>query len=185
MNALQELRQEHEAVKLTLRVLDRICQKIEGSGTLGDPQHVEQLLEFFTVFVDKCHHGKEEELLFPALEQVGVGRDRGPIGVMLEEHQRGRECVRKMKAAFSQFKAGAADGAGDFTTSARDYIALLHQHIDKEDGVLYPLAEKQLSAATLAELLKGFETIELEKIGAGKHEEFHKMIDHLEKVYLT
>jgi len=184
MNAIQELRMEHDAVKLTLKVLDKICQKIEPSRKLGDPQHVDQLLEFFTVFVDKCHHGKEEELLFPALEQIGVGRDNGPIGVMLTEHQLGREYVQKMKGAFSQFKTGTAPAAADFTRSARDYISLLDQHIEKENNVLFPLAEKQLSEAKLAELLKGFEMIETEKIGAGKHEEFHKMIDHLESVYL-
>lgn len=184
MKAIQELRMEHDAVRLTLKALDRICQKIELSGKLDDPQDVDHLLEFFTVFVDKCHHGKEEELLFPTLEQIGVGRDKGPIGVMLTEHQLGRECVREMKAAFSQFKAGVASAAVDFTRTARDYISLLDQHINKENNVLFPLAEKQLSEAKLAELLKGFEMIETEKIGVGKHEEFHKMIDHLESVYL-
>jgi hemerythrin-like domain-containing protein len=175
---------EHEAVRLTLRVLDRICQKIERSEKLGDPQHVDQLLEFFTVFVDKCHHGKEEELLFPALEQIGVGRDKGPIGVMLREHELGRESVQKMKAAFSEFKAGAAAAAVDFTRNARAYISLLNQHIDKENNVLFPMAEKQLPEGQLAELLKGFELIETEKVGPGRHEEFHKMLDHLESVYL-
>ncbi len=184
MNATQELRMEHDAVKLTLKVLDRICQEIELSGKLNGAQHVDHLLEFFTVFVDKCHHGKEEELLFPALEQIGVNRDKGPIGVMLREHQLGRECVQKMKTAFLQFKAGAVPAAVDFTRSARDYISLLNQHIDKENNVLFPLAEKQLSDAKLAELFKGFELIETEKIGVGKHEEFHKMIDHLESAYL-
>jgi hemerythrin-like domain-containing protein len=184
MNAIQELRMEHDAVKLTLKVLDRICQEIELSGKLGDAQHVDHLLEFFTVFVDKCHHGKEEELLFPALEQIGVNRDKGPIGVMLREHQLGRECVQKMKASFSQFMMGASSAAVDFTRSARDYISLLNQHIDKENNVLFPIAEKQLSEAKLAELLKEFERIEEQKIGVGRHEEFHKMIDQLESAYL-
>jgi hemerythrin-like domain-containing protein len=175
---------EHDAVKLTLKVLDKICQQIEISEKPGNLQDVDHLLEFFTVFVDKCHHGKEEELLFPALEQVGVGRDRGPIGVMLREHQLGREYVQKMKAAFSQFNTGAAPAAAEFTRSAREYISLLNQHIDKENNVLFPLAEKQLSEAKLSELLKGFEMIEAKKIGVGKHEEFHKMIDHLESAYL-
>lgn len=185
MNAIQELRMEHDAVRLTLKVLDRICQEIELSGKLGDAQHVDHLLEFFTVFVDKCHHGKEEELLFPALEKVGVNRDNGPIGVMLREHQLGRESVQKMKAAFSQFKTGSVSAAVDFTRNARDYISLLDQHIEKENNVLFPLAEKQLSEAKLAELLKGFEKIEADKIGVGKHEEFHKMIDQLESAYLV
>jgi hemerythrin-like domain-containing protein len=185
MKAIQELRMEHDAVRLTLKVLDRICQETELSGKLGNAQHVDHLLEFFTVFVDKCHHGKEEELLFPALEQIGVNRDNGPIGVMLREHQLGRESVQKMKAAFSQFKTGSVSAAVDFTRNARDYISLLDQHIEKENNVLFPLAEKQLSEAKLAELLKGFEKIEADKIGVGKHEEFHKMIDQLESAYLV
>jgi hemerythrin-like domain-containing protein len=184
MNAIQELRMEHDAVRLTLKILDRICQEIELSGKLDNAQHVDHLLEFFTVFVDKCHHGKEEELLFPALEQIGVNRDKGPIGVMLREHQLGRECVRKMKAAFLQFKAGEPRTAKDFVRSARDYMSLLNQHIEKENNVLFPMAERQLSEATLADLSKGFERIEEQKIGVGKHEEFHKMIDQLESAYL-
>ena len=184
MKAIQDLRMEHDAVRLTLKVLERIAQKIEQKGTLDDPRHVDQLLEFFTVFVDRCHHGKEEELLFPALEQAGVARDKGPIGVMLREHELGRECVQKMKAAVTRIKAGEPPAAKDFARSARDYIALLNQHIDKENNVLFPMAERQLSEATLAELSKGFDRIEEQKIGVGKHEEFHQMIDQLERVYL-
>jgi hemerythrin-like domain-containing protein len=184
MKAIQDLRMEHDAVRLTLKVLERIAQKIERQGMLDDPQHMDQLLEFFTVFVDKCHHGKEEELLFPAMERAGVARDRGPIGVMLHEHELGRECVQKMKAALPRIKTGESQAAKDFVRSARDYIALLNQHIDKENNVLFPLAERQLSEATLAELSKGFDRIEEQKIGVGKHEEFHKMIDQLESAYL-
>lgn len=184
MKAIQELRMEHDAVRLTLKVLDRICQRVELSGKLDDPQDVDHLLEFFTVFVDKCHHGKEEELLFPALEHIGVGRDKGPIGVMLKEHQQGREYVQEMKAAISTLNTGSVSAAVDFIRTARNYISLLDQHIDKENNVLFPIAEKQLSETKLAELSKGFERIEEMKIGVGKHEEFHKMIDQLESAYL-
>jgi hemerythrin-like domain-containing protein len=184
MKAIQDLRMEHDAVRLTLRVLERIAQKIEQKGTPEDLRHVDQLLEFFSVFVDKCHHGKEEEQLFPALEQSGVARDRGPIGVMLWEHELGRECVKKMKDAFSRIKAGIPQAATDFARSAGDYISLLNQHIEKENNVLFPMAERQLSEATLAELSQGFDRIEVQKIGIGKHEEFHKMIDQLESAYL-
>jgi hemerythrin-like domain-containing protein len=184
MKAIQDLKMEHDAVRLTLRVLERIAQKIERQDSLDNPQHVDQLLEFFTVFVDKCHHGKEEELLFPAMEQAGVARDRGPIGVMLHEHELGRECVRKMKAAFSRLKTGDSQAATDFARSAGDYISLLNQHIEKENTVLFPMAERQLSKAKLEELSKGFDRIEEQKIGIGKHEEFHKMIDQLESAYL-
>ena len=184
MKPMDELRTEHEAVRLTLGILEKICLKMEQPQETVDLAHVDQLLEFFVVFVDKCHHGKEEELLFPALEEIGVRREGGPIGVMLMEHQQGREFVRKMKEAFSEYRSGNPAAAVPFIREARGYIALLDQHILKENNVLFPLAEKQLSAAKQSELADGFETIEVRKIGAGKHEEFHRMLEHLESVYL-
>ena len=96
MKPIQDLIMEHEAVNLTLKILDKICSNIEQTGRISNPEHLDQRIEFFIVFVDKCHHGKEEELLFPALEAIGVQRDGGPIGVMLSEHQQGREYVPKM-----------------------------------------------------------------------------------------
>ena len=184
MQPIQDLRMEHDAVRVTLRILDEICQTIEESGAIIDIRHLDQLLEFFNVFVDKCHHGKEEELLFPALENVGVSRQGGPIGVLLNEHQQGREYVRNMHAALAQYMKGNRKAVTELVKTAREYINLLDQHIDKENNVLFPLAETHLSEQEQAQLWEGFEIIETQKIGAGKHEEFHKMLENLESIYL-
>jgi len=184
MNPIQDLMKEHEAVELTLKILDKICSSIEQSGKISNPEHLNQLIEFFMVFVDKCHHGKEEELLFPSLEAVGIQRDHGPIGVMLAEHQQGREYVQKMNTAISQYKDGDPEAAAELVKNARAYIALLRQHIDKENNVLFPLGDNRLSEEKKAELWEGFEIIETQKIGPGRHEEFHKMLEYLESVYL-
>lgn len=66
-------------------------------------EELEGIMEFLMVFVDKCHHGKEEDFLFPALEAAGVARDGGPIGVMLHEHERGRRHIADMKNALGDF----------------------------------------------------------------------------------
>jgi hemerythrin-like domain-containing protein len=134
--------------------------------------------------VDKCHHGKEEELLFPALENVGVSNRGGPIEVLLKEHQQGREYVQAMNAALGKYMRGDRSVVNDFVKSAKEYINLLNQHIDKENGVLFPLAETHLSEQEQAKLWKGFEMIETKKIGVGKHEEFHKILENLESIYL-
>ena len=184
MQPIKDLKMEHDAVQLTLRILDKICQKIEQSGEIIDLQHIDQLLEVFKVFVDKCHHGKEEELLFPALENVGVSREGGPIEVLLHEHQQGREYVQNMNAALVQYKKGDRTADDEFVRNAKGYINLLNQHIDKENSVLFPLAETHLSEQEQAKLWEGFELIETQKIGAGKHDEFHEMLENLERVYL-
>ena len=184
MNAIEDLISEHEAVRLALQILNKMDVEIEESGTITRPKHLEQLLEFLAVFVDKCHHSKEEELLFPALESVGVGRENGPIGVMLIEHQQGREHVAGMKKALSQFANHNEDAAEKISRHIKAYISLLHRHIEKENEVLFPMAVQHLSENKLAALKNGFDQIEAERIGEGKHEAFHEMLDTLQDIYL-
>jgi hemerythrin-like domain-containing protein len=181
MNAIDDLVNEHEAVKSAIRILKRMCREIEHSAEMSIPEHLDRLLDFFTTFVDRCHHSKEEEQLFPALEEVGVSRDGGPVGVMLKEHQQGRDLVANMKVALDRYRKGYEDAAQEFITSANDYTTLLNFHIDKENDVLFPMALKHLSESKLAGLKLAFDRIEKEKIGAGKHEAFHHLLHSLEK----
>lgn len=184
MNAINELFAEHEAVRRALKILKAMGRHIEKTGQINHTQHVQQLFDFFNTFVDRCHHGKEEELLFPALEQVGISRKGGPVGVMLMEHQQGRDLVAKMKNELSRHIDGDNNAARNFKRHADEYIALLDFHIDKENNVLFPMAIKHLTEKTLAELKHGFDKIESEKIGNGKHAHFHQMLEEFERRYL-
>jgi hemerythrin-like domain-containing protein len=178
-----ELKQEHQGILLMLRILEKVAAKIE-SGEKTDLDHLERIVDFFRVFADKCHHGKEEDLLFPAMEKCGISKERGPIGVMLMEHQEGRRYVRGMADALDRYKKGDSSDLKEFSQNARDYISLLTQHINKEDQVLFPMGEKVLPKDVQAKLAEGFEKIEVERIGEGTHEELHKLLEKLEKIYL-
>src|SRR5665647_273873 len=94
MKATQQLKDEHEGVRLMLRILGEVSRQFDFEGHVPN-EHFEGIFEFLKVFVDKCHHGKEEELLFPALTKVGIPQD-GPIAVMLFEHEMGRKYIRVM-----------------------------------------------------------------------------------------
>ena len=183
MSATQQLKDEHEGILLMLRILDKIAAKIEAQGSV-DPHHLERIVEFFQVFADKCHHGKEEDLLFPELEKSGISRERGPIGLMLAEHQQGRRYVKGMADALAQYRPGDTQGPLEFAKNARDYIHLLTQHIGKENNVLFPMGDRVLSEKTQKALEEGFEKIERERIGEGTHEEFHKLLHHLQEIFL-
>jgi hemerythrin-like domain-containing protein len=183
MKSLDELRAEHDGIKLMLKILSAIVDQAEKGGQV-DTDHLNQIMEFMMVFVDNCHHGKEEELLFPALTAAGVPLEGGPVGVMLHEHTLGRRSVQAMFDALADYKAGDEKAIQDFAANARQYINLLNAHIDKENNVLYPMGEKLLSNETDARLLEGFETIEHDRIGEGKHEQFHEMLQRLKNQYL-
>lgn len=184
MKPTEQLRHEHEAIKLVLAVLEKLGSKLP-SGAAVDPADMDGILEFITVFSDQCHHGKEEGLLFPALIAAGLPGDAGPIAVMLSEHDQGRSCVKQMVEAWRRYRAGDKAAAREFAESAAAYIELLTAHIEKENTVLFPIAERILSAETEQKVFDEFERFEVEKIGAGKHEEFHQMLGRLRQAYLT
>jgi hemerythrin-like domain-containing protein len=181
MKATQQLRDEHEGVKIMLNIIEQVCQKLQATGNLNG-EHFEGILEFLKVFVDKCHHGKEEELLFPALVAVGVPED-GPIAVMLHEHQMGRNYVKAIGTAFAGYKTGEIFSSKGVLQNAHGYISLLREHIEKENDVLFVMADNLLPEKRQDELFEGFEKIEEERIGVGRHEEFHGLLKKLSGIY--
>lgn len=76
MKPTEILKEEHVAIKSMLEV--RICDRPEVG-----PDHLERVVEF----ADKAIM---EDMLFPAMAEVGIPVEGGPIGVMLAEHETGR-----------------------------------------------------------------------------------------------
>ena len=182
MHPTEELKVEHRAIKRVLHVLDRVC----SAGQADEPVDLDQLegiVEFIQIFADRCHHGKEEDLLFVAMEEAGVPRESGPIAVMLQEHVLGREYVSGMSHAVAALKVGDQTAWTDFCHNASQYVALLRQHIDKEDNILYPIADRVLTQEKQQTLSEGFDQIERERIGEGRHEAFHRFLEELDRRY--
>ena len=100
------LRKEHKGILKMLDVTDEVARRLEAGQSVA-PEKLADLLEFFRLFADQCHHGKEEDLLFPRLEQRGMPRAGGPIGVMLAEHDQGRSLIKQMAEASEAYGAGA------------------------------------------------------------------------------
>jgi hemerythrin-like domain-containing protein len=146
------LREEHRVILRALGVLEAAAARLAGGRLLPEGWWPE-IIAWLRGFADKNHHAKEETSLFPAMVKAGVPSDGGPIGVMLEEHQRGRALVRAMEAGEPAARAA----------KAREYVALLREHIDKENGVLFPLADAVLDEAAQRALQREFEAVEAEQ----------------------
>jgi hemerythrin-like domain-containing protein len=183
MNGTAQLRAEHEGINIMLQILEVISDKI-ASNSAVELSHIERIIEFLQVFADQCHHGKEEKILFPALERAGIPREGGPIGVMLMEHVIGRDAILAMKRAVKGLKSGESDAGAGFVKAAGTYIDLLRNHIAKENNILFAVAERRFSMEEQKRLYEDFERMEREKIGEGRHEAFHSLLNELSEIYL-
>jgi hypothetical protein len=79
-------------------LLEKAVARLDAGQSLpeGFPEWAPR---FFQQFADQCHHAKEEDVFFPVLKQRGIPEQGGPIGVMLHEHDLGRDCVGRMREA--------------------------------------------------------------------------------------
>ena len=173
-----DLRHEHEAIRFSLRILAVMVERAKA-GRL-DGVDALALVDFLKEFADKCHHGKEEGILFPELEKAGIPNAGGPIGAMLHEHELGRGHIRDMEAALRKHPADFAA----FARAAEAYGGLLDQHIEKENSVLFPMGERVIDERKRGAIFERFEEHEEKVVGAVRHEELHAMLDRFEKKYL-
>jgi hemerythrin-like domain-containing protein len=137
-------------------------------------------LDFIRHFADQCHHFKEEKVLFPALEAHGIPNEGGPIGMMLMEHEEGRSYVRAMFEAIGKIEAGDPSAQAALFENAKQYLRLLREHIQKEDDILFRMADEVIPEDEQRQLLKDFETHEAEEMGAGVHEKYLTIAQELE-----
>ena len=180
MMPTDELMAEHRVIERMLGIVSNACDRLE-KGEEVDQELFAGAADFFRNFADRCHHGKEEKLLFEKMQERGMSGEVGPIAVMLREHEDGRAHVRKMAELSKKKIEGKVKT--NLVKEARVYVELLSQHIQKEDHILYPMAEQMLSRKDMEELEKGFAEVEETIMGPGVHEKYHHMIEEWEKKY--
>ena len=155
--ATVDLRAEHEVILQALAVLERVADRLAAGRPVSDST-VTNLVQFLQTFADRCHHGKEEDQLFPAMRAKGAG---GPLSVFLEEHEEGRRYLRTLATGVSP---------AERATAARRYVAMLHDHIERENEVLFPMADELFTAEEHGALARAYEDVERRVVGTGGHE---------------
>jgi hemerythrin-like domain-containing protein len=179
MKATEILMSEHTVVERVLVSLEGAVQA-SAQGKAVRPEFFIDAADFIRGFADGCHHRKEENVLFKTMGQYGVPVQGGPIGVMLDEHEQGRGFTRAMRSGAEKWKDGQESGRQEALTAAGQYAALLHQHILKENNILFPMADRAIPLANQEQVAVDFERVEHEETGAGVHEKYLALAESLE-----
>lgn len=180
MKATDILMQEHRAIERALNVLDAAAVRLEAGASVP-PDLLEGAMQFIRLFADRCHHGKEEGYLFPALERSGLPKDAGPLAVMQTDHDDGRALVRSMGDALAQMAAGNRSVVPAFCRSAREFSALLRSHIMKEDQVLFVMADMRLPQGVQDQLTNDFLAAEATGEACRQKSDLLRDLDRLER----
>jgi len=176
--AIEILMGEHRLIEQVLGSLETYVVGIE-QGLPPERQTLADYAAFFRGFADACHHGKEEDMLFQRMLERGMPRQTGPLAVMFHEHVLGRARVaalRELGAGEGRLAPVEVQLAVETSTG---FIELLRAHILKEDGILYPMAERLLTGPELDALETAFEGVEQTMRGDGSLDRFHALAEAL------
>lgn len=150
---------EHQLILRMLALLERNAP-LTAEGKYTNYRFYEEAVDFIRSYADRFHHAKEEDVLFEALIRNGMPRENSPVAAMLMEHDRGRAYVKAMEDAARAAAQGDATRNRDIAENAIGYLTMLREHIDKEDNILYPLAERVIPTEMRDDIVTGYRKAE-------------------------
>jgi len=187
--ASQNLRDEHVHVLRMLKVLEWM-RPLLAAGDYPPSEDWSDIVNFLRVFVDRCHHGKEERLLFSALRQVADDQTRTLIEELIVDHVEGRRLVAALAyaAGIEPALPGSPGRERELDPAAADqaivdYVALIRPHVVAEEERLFPLADRSLAPEIQQTLEEEYRLIEQEVIGTGAHDTFEQTVERLRARY--
>lgn len=180
MSATDILKEEHRLIERVLDALERAAGQLERGGNIR-PGFFVDAAAFASGFADGCHHRKEEGVLFGAMIAAGAPVHGGAIDMMREEHDQGRFFVRAMRDGAQRLASGDIMARGKVVANAKAYVALLRDHIMKEDEMLFPMADELIPPDAERDVLAGFDAIERQDAAHESHEEYAALVARLEE----
>ncbi len=133
MKPIAPLMIEHRLIERMVTVMERAVADKKVNTAF-----VDSVLDFFIIYGDKTHHGKEEDILFAALAKKNLSPDhRKMLETLLDEHVQARKKMAKLAEARDRFVKGDRDASMDILTTMNDLTKLYRKHIELEDKLFF------------------------------------------------
>ena len=124
---------EHRNIESIIEILNKEIRCVEESHKVN-PAFIDMVVDFFKVYADKSHHGKEEDIFFKALYQKQLAEHhKNYIDGIVEEHNQGRATVKKLINATERYKNGQKDTVEPILEAMKWLADFYPKHIEKED----------------------------------------------------
>lgn len=158
------LRRDHDLIEKVIKAMESTIQLLNDGKQIPESILL-PVIDFSKNFTDVCHHSKEENSLFPALEQAGMPRNMGPIAMMLMDHERSREIGKEMENSAKDYISSG--NSTKLISDMQQYVEHITEHLWKENNRLFMMAEARLQyvAKKVDKELNDIEELKLKETG--------------------
>ena len=179
MQPIGPLMREHRLIERLLHLLENEVVRLEA-GKIPDTPFIDQAVDFFRTYADRCHHGKEEDILFRELAKKPLlPEERKVLAELIEEHVQGRALVRAISEAnMAAARCERPASAGDLIPLLRRLIGFYPVHIAKEDKQFFFPVMQHFTPEEMAAMLAEFDDFDRKLV----HEKYAGLVEAREEI---
>jgi hemerythrin-like domain-containing protein len=124
---------EHRLIEKMISVIKKVIAQMEQQGKIN-PEFIDLAVDFIRMYADRCHHGKEEDILFRDLNQKPLsGEHKQIMTELVAEHQQGRKTVADLVEAKGRYLKGDPEALPLMLDRMKFLVDFYPKHIEKED----------------------------------------------------
>jgi hemerythrin-like domain-containing protein len=168
---------EHRLIERMIKLMDAEVGRITATGRL-DPLFIATTVDFFRTYTDRCHHGKEEDILFAELAKRSMTDElKQMMADLISEHAWARAQVQQLVAGTARYAGGDQSAVPQVNETLRKLAAFYPQHIHKEDKQFFIPAMGYLSKEEQDQMLNEFFAFDRKLF----HDKYTEIVDSLQQ----
>lgn len=176
MMPIGPLMKEHRLIERMVRLMERELRRISEKNR-ADPGFIDVAVDFIRTYADRCHHGKEEDILFRDLAKKQLSAEHKRImNELLEEHVLARKTTGRLVSAKESYVQGAAHALSGIVDSMQDLVEFYPAHIEKEDKHFFVPCMGYFSDQEQSDMLQEFWEFDRQLI----HDKYKMTVESLE-----
>jgi hemerythrin-like domain-containing protein len=166
---------EHRLIERMVKLMKEKLVAIEETGKL-DSNFISVATDFLRTYADRCHHGKEEDILFRELAlKTLLEEDKKTMDELIEEHKYARKTVTNLVQITDKYAPGNIESIDEALSLLRDLSEFYPRHIEKEDRHFFYPSMKYFTPEEQQSMLQEFWEFDRKMI----HEKYAKVIEGL------
>ncbi len=168
---------EHRLIERMIKVMRGEVETISRTGE-ARPQFIDEAVDFIRTYADRCHHGKEEDILFRQLSAKTISdRHKQVVEELLREHAQARALTGRLVAAKERYVLGDTGAFDEIRAIMSELVGFYPVHIEKEDRHFFIPCMEYFSEHERDVMLETFGEFDRTLI----HEKYRSIIEKFEK----
>ncbi len=169
---------EHRTIERMVIPIKKEIARIKSAGKVNT-ELIDITVDFIRTYADRCHHGKEEGILFRALSKKNMSEKHAAImKELIQEHVFARTTTHNLEKATVEYVNGNSDAINDVCRFLNDLAQLYPEHIEKEDKIFFPPSMEYFTPQEQAAMLQEFGDFDRRLI----HKKYREVAERLEQL---